>query len=208
MSVAHQKQVPVNTVLAGLYEWTMTSDKLTVSGHVVVRGDKAKPIGGWDYPPGTETWYWGPAKPFDGDPSFRLTLVLETAPDDPALIEAVSKVRDQEKLAGMSPVDPSWVAGAPLPNDPQVVTLVDVLDGPGQYDQLYYQVSFLMPIDGDPVMPTWYTTIPGLYSVFGGDPETGAPVKEGTTAKMAWAKPGEAGFPKPESWLWFGRDPR
>ena len=81
-------------------------------------------------------------------------------------------------------------------------------DGPGSYDDLYQKVSFYMPIDGDPLFPTFYTDIPGLYSIFGGDPKQGAPIKVGITAKMTGVKKGEPGYPDPNKWLWYGRTPK
>lgn len=204
----HVRQVPINATQAGLYQWTMTSKEKLVTGHVVVRGSDADPIGNWNYAQGTETWYSGSSSAYAGDPSFNLKLLLMRAPDDETLLEAIDEVRQSETEVGTAAEVPDWTQGAPLPKEPQVVTLTEVVSGPGEYDDLYTNVSFLMPIDGNnPVMPTWYTSIEGLYSVFGGDPETGAPVEEGIEAKMTWAESNQAGYPNPNTWYWYGRDP-
>lgn len=203
----HVRQVPINATQAGLYEWTMTSKETSVSGHVVIRGSDADPIGQWDYKQGTETWYWGASSSYEGDPSFTLKLVLMRNPDDQSLISAISSVRQNETEVGSAPEVPTWQSGAPLPEEPQVVTLTLVSNGPGQYGSLYTNVSFLMPVDGNPVMPTWYTSISNLYSVFGGNSQTGAPIAEGIEADMTSVESGQAGYPSPSSWYWFGRDP-
>lgn len=201
------RQIPIETMQAGLYKWKMTSFNTSVSGYVVVRGPNAGPIGQWSYPQDSETWYWGNATSYSGNPSFSLTLQLMRSPNDGTLIRAIDKIRTNQTEVGTASMVPSWQSGAPLPESPQVVTLTEVLNGPGQYGDLYENVSFLMPVDGSPLMPTWYTSIEGLYSVFGGDPQNGAPIQEGIEAKMTYAQSGQSGFPNPNSWYWCGRDP-
>ncbi len=200
-------QVPIETLKAGLYEWTMTSMDTLVKGHIVVRGADCGPINGWDYEQGMESWYWGTPESYSGNPSFVLTLLLMRDPRDTTLINAIKGVRKTETLVGDAPEVPSWTQGAPLPSSPQVVTLTSVTNGPGQYSQLYNNVSFLMPVDGSPLMPTWYTSISNLYSVFGGSPSTGAPIAEGIQASMSYVQSGGSGYPSPTSWYWYGRDP-
>ncbi len=202
------RQYPINTLEAGIYEWTMVSEKLSRSGHTVVRGPEAGPIGPYKYPPGTETWYWSGDTGPGGTPSYTLTLTMMCDPDDKALIAEVGKIQASEKEAGVMQMVPDWQKDAPLPSSGDILTLVEVKDGPGSYDYLYQNVSFYMPIDGDPVLPTFYTDIPGLYSIFGGDPKNGAPIKVGITAVMIGVKEGAPGYPDPNKWLWYGRNPK
>lgn len=200
-------QIPINTLDAGLYQWTMKTQSLSRSGHVVVRGTNAGPIGGFGYPAGTETWYWETTTGSGGTPKFTLELAIVGSPSDSALITAVTNVQSNETLAGTTAMAPTWAQGAPLPPSGDIVTLTDVSNGQGSYGQLYKHVSFFMPVGGNPVLPTWYTDIQGLYSVFGGSAQGGVPVQQGITAKMSWAKSGNAGYPKPSKWYWFGTDP-
>lgn len=200
------KQVPINTNLGGLYEWTMITPGGTRAGHVVVRAPGAKPIGNFPFPDNSETWYWGASSGDSGDPVFILKVALERAPDDAELVAAVGAVVQSETSAGTVPMVPSWKGDPPLPQANGIVTLTDVIDGPGSYDDLYTNVSFFMPIDGAPVLPTFYTSIPDLYSIFGGSSK-GVPIQEGTTAKMKWAPQGEPGYPDPATWVFVGRDP-
>jgi hypothetical protein len=202
-----EKQVPIGDVRAGLYSFAMRDGSSLLKGHIVVRGLKAGPIGAYDYPAGTETWYWGEPSSDTDAPSWTLELTLMRSPDDAELIDAVAAVRKTETEVGTAPMVPTWKSGAPLPAKPVVVTMTNVTGGPGSYGGLYTQVSFLMPIDQGPLMPTFYTAIPGLYSIFGGDPIKGAPVAEGMVASFTSTSPGKAGYPNASTWLWFGRDP-
>jgi hypothetical protein len=200
-------QMPVSSLQAGLYEWTMISSSVSRSGHVIVRGPNAAPIGNYPFAAGTETWYWATTTGSGGTPTFTFTLVYERYPSDQALLAAVGQVVNNEQAAGTAAMVPNWQPGAPLPSSGDIVTLTDVSDGPGSYGQLYKHVSFFLPVGGSPVMPTWYTDIPGLYSVFGGSAQS-VPIAEGITAKMSWVKSGNDGYPDPKKWLWYGRDPK
>lgn len=201
------KQIPVEGVKAGLYEWTMVSSTLSCSGHVVVRGPSAGPIGNFNFPAGTETWYWQTTTGVGGTPSFTLKLALERSPTDATLLSAVTQVVNSEQSAGTCDMVPPWQQGAPLPSSGDMLTLTNVANGVGSYTQLYKHVSFYMPVGGSPVLPTWYTDIAGLYSVFGGNPNTGAPIQEGIVATMTKVKSGNAGYPDRTKWSWYGRHP-
>src|SRR5258706_10079012 len=155
MSDMHVGQVPVDATKAGLYQWTMTTNAGKRSGHVVVRGTQAAPIGNFNYAQGSETWYWGAPSAPGGTPFYTLMLSLHRAPADPALVAAVTNVRSTETSAGAAAMVPAWQAGAPLGTSPSVVTLTNVVSGSGSYSSLFKNISFQMPISGNPLLPTW-----------------------------------------------------
>jgi hypothetical protein len=202
-------QVPIDIIEAGIYEWKMSLASSTVTGHVVVRGTKAAPIGKHQWPQGSEAWF---QKSEDGGQSSPATFTLELAkigdPQDPAFVEAVDAIAKNETPIGITPEVPDWQQGAPLGDAPLVFTLDGVSNGVKghDYDWLYRHISFQMPVGKEPKLPTWYTDDTKIQSVFGGDPEKGVPVQEGIVAKLVEVKPGDAGYPK-QGWYWFGRNP-
>lgn len=208
MSGSVEKQVPVNTIQAGLYSWRALIDSTTYTGHVVVRGPNAQPIANWNYLAGTETWYAGASSSGGAaNPTFFLTLEAMAAPNDKGLIDAIGAVRKNETDFGAAATVPSWVGGAPLGDDPLIYTLTDISGGQGQYTQLYEKVSFQMPIGTPQLMPTFYTTIQGLASVFGGDAQSPPVIQVGIEAKLTGITSSDPGYPSTKGWYWFGRDP-
>lgn len=203
------QQVPIDMFKAGLYAWTLKFPTGTVSGHVVVRGLLADPINGWDYEKGKEYWYAGDVDSGTNTPgTFTITLKYERNPDDPTLEEAIHEVRDNETLMGEADIVPDWKQGAPLGSNPIVYTETDVEDGPGSYGHLFNKVSLQLPVDGSDVeMPTWYTSIKDLWSIFGGDENTPAPIQEGITATFTQITNNDPGWPDANTWYWYGRDP-
>jgi hypothetical protein len=201
-------QVPVEAIKAGLYSWQALIGSTTYTGHVVVRGPDAKAINGWGYPAGSETWYLGASSSGGAaNPTFLLTLAAMAAPTDQGLITAISAVRNTETDFGEVEMIPKWEDGAPLGKDPLIYTLTDVTGGTGQYSQLYDKVSFQMPMGTPQVLPTWYTEIPGLASVFGGDAQNPPIIQVGIEAKLTGIGSSDPGYPDASSWYWFGRDP-
>lgn len=201
-------QVPVNTTQAGLYSWRALLGSTTYTGHVVVRGPNSQPINGWNYLAGTETWYVGASSSGGAaNPTFFLTLEAMAAPDDKNLISAIEAVRKNETDFGEVAMVPNWVEGAPLGEDPIIYTLTDISGGSGQYTQLYEKVSFQMPIGTPQVLPTWYTQIPGLASVFGGSSQSPPVIQVGIEAKLSGIGSSDPGYPSSKGWYWFGRDP-
>lgn len=202
------KQVPVVGIQAGLYSWRALIDSTTYTGHVVVRGPNAGPIGGWSYPPGSETWYVGASSSGGAaNPTFFLTLEVMAISEDKTLEAAVAAVRANETEIGEAPMVPSWQQGAPLGKEPILYTLTDITGGSGQYHHLYEKVTFQMPIDSPQVMPTFYTSIAGLYSIFGGTSQSPPALQVGIEAKLSGIGKGHPGFPSEKSWYWCGRDP-
>lgn len=204
------EEVPIDLYKAGLYAWTLKFPTGEVSGHIVVRGTAADQINGWeDYEQGKEYWYHGEVDSGSSSPAtFTLTLLYERDPDDSTLEEAIAEVRENETLMGSANVVPAWTKGAPLGSTPILYTETDVQDGPGTYSQLYDEVTIQLPVSGSSVlMPTWYTSIKDLFSVFGGDPNTPAPIQEGITATFTRVAESDPGWPDDDTWYWYGRDP-
>ena len=201
-------QIPIEAIKGGLYAWTLELANTKYTGHVVVRGPDADPIGEWDYEKGYEYWYTAGAQQGGANPAtFTMTLLYERMPDDETLVQAIAGVRQSENEIGSSLMVPDWQNGAPIPQNPVILTETNVANGPGEYDDLYDNVSYTMPIvQGAPVMPTWYTKIENLYSIFGGDPNDGAPIQEGIVATFTEVSSSDPGWPG-EGWYWYGRDP-
>jgi hypothetical protein len=201
-------QVPVTGTQAGLYEWKVMIGNTTWVGHVVVRGVQCAQINGWSYPQGTETWYRGGTTGGGAPvPTFTLKLALMKGPTDQSLLAAINTVRNTETEVGTAGMVPNWQSGAPLGTNPIIYTMQVVTGGPGQYGSLYKHVSMQMSVSGAPVMPTWYTDIANLYSIFGGSSQSGAPVQQGIEAKFEQVSSGNPGFPAAGSWFWVGATP-
>lgn len=201
-------EVPIEALKAGLYSWRALIDSTTYTGHVVVRGVNAQPIGNWSYPAGSETWYLGASSSGGAaNPTFFLTLEAMAAPGDKNLISAIDAVRNTETPFGEVAMVPNWIEGAPLGEDPIIYTLTDISGGSGTYTQLYEKVSFQMPIGTPQVVPTWYTQIAGLASVFGGTSQTPPVIQVGIEAKLTGIGSGDPGYPSSKGWYWCGRDP-
>jgi hypothetical protein len=197
-------QVPVTADEGGLYEWKALIGSKTYIGHVVVRGVNAAPINGWSYAQGTETWYSGTNVTGGATtPTYKVKLTNMAAPDDAALIAAITTVRNNETLMGSAPEIPTWTLGAPLGTTPTICTLTQVTGGLGSYGSLYQNVSMQMKITTPQVMPTWYTSIANLGSIFGDNPG----LQVGIEAKFVRVKSGNPGYPSPNTWYWCGRNP-
>ena len=194
-------------IQAGLYSWRALIDSTTYTGHVVVRGPNAQPIGNWSYPAGTETWYVG-ARSSGGaaNPTFFLTLEAMAAPNDKGLIDAIGVVRSNESVFGEVGMVPDWEEGAPLGDEPLIYTLTDVSGGSGTYTSLYESVSLQMPIGSPQALPTFYTSKSWLYSVFGGTAQSPPLLQVGMEAKFTGIGSSDPGYPD-QDWYWFGRDP-
>lgn len=195
-------QIPIDFTLAGVYSWTQKLSDQTVTGTVVVLGSEAGPIGNWPYEAGTETWYYDKTVSAQNSPQ-QLVLKLETMkpPTSAELIAVVGEIRETQTQIGVSEIAPSWVEGDVVPEGTPVFTMEKVLEGEGDFDPLYYNVSMIMPVDGEPLMPTFNTSIPDLPSIFGDNPVT-----VGITAQFTQVAKGEDGYPT-EGWFWTGRDP-
>lgn len=201
------KQVPVDATRAGVYGWTLRLSSQTVTGHVIVRGPNAGPIGNHPFDADSETWFYDAIQSqSNAKQTFELTLLQMATPTDPALDTLVSQVVNDETSMGEAAMIPDWEEGSPLPQNPIVFTMKDVENGPGDYDDLYERVSLVLPVTTAPLMPTWYTDIEGLYSIFGGDAQKGAPVKDGTKAVFVAIDANDDGYPG-AGWYWTGRDP-
>lgn len=198
-------QVPVDVILGGVYSWTLRLSDKTVTGSVVVRGPDAGPIGNYEFPANSETWYHDAVQQQTNESaSFELKLVLMAQPSDSTLQSLVGQVTAGTKMGEVA-MTPTWKEGSPLPSSPTVFTMTAVKDGPGEYENLYSHVSMIMPVGEAPLMPTWYTDIQGLYSIFGGS-EEGVPVANGTRGIFGAAGEEDPGYPG-EGWYWTGRDP-
>lgn len=193
--------MPVNTIKAGVYQWTLVTSSQTVTGHIVVRGPSAGPIGQYNYAQSTETWYRGSTSS-GGTPGFDFELVLMRSPTDTSLLNAVSWIRSNETVIGTADMVPVWTQDPPLASNVQVYTMTSVTNGIGSFGSLYEHVSFAMP---DPTkMPAFYTDYSTLYSIFGGS-SLGVPVQEGTKAHFSPIGSSDDGYPD-SSWYWYGRD--
>jgi len=202
-------QYPIDTTKAGIYEWTMKLSGSTVTGHVVVRGTDADPIGNYQWPQGTEVWFQQSDSSGQTSPAtFFIQLDRLDDPDDQDLVDAVDDIVQNETLIGTADMVIDWQKGAPLGDDPLVFTLQEISKGVQGHDYswLYEHISFQMPVGKAPELPTWYTDDTDIKSVFGGDPEQSVPIVEGITAKFVEVGSGDDGYPG-EGWHWFGRDP-
>lgn len=205
-------QIPIDLTNGALYKWTLELAASTFPGHVVVRGPNADQIDGWaEYKSGREYWYAAKEQSGTTDPA-KLTMKLlhRQVPDDQNLIDAITTVRANETLMGNALMVPDWQSGAPLPSgNPVVLTLSGVANGVAghDYSPLYSKVSVTIPIDGDvPLMPAWYTSISDLYGIFGGS-QNDPKIVEGIVATFTQTKKSKPGWPDPDSWDWYGRDP-
>lgn len=203
-------QVPIDITKAGIYEWTLTVSNAEVTGHVVVRGVQAAPIGNHPWPAGSEAWF---SKSPGGGGGSPATLTLELVelgdPTDKTFQQKVDAIVQAESPMGTTPEVPTWQSGAPLGKDPLVLTLTAVSNGVQGHDYawLYEHISAQLPFDGQTVeMPTWYTDDTKIQTVFGGDPAKSVPVQQGIRAKLVEVTSGDGGYPK-AGWHWFGRKP-
>lgn len=197
-------QIPVDADKGGLYEWKALIGTKTHSGHIVVRGTQAAPIDGWSYAQGTETWYdGGEVSGGAATPTYKIKLTHMALPGDSGLIAAITTVRNNETQMGSAPEIPTWTSGAPLGTTPTICTLTQVNGGSGSYSSLYTHVSMQMKIATPQVMPTWYTDIAGLQSIFGNTPG----LQIGIEAVFVKVKSGDPGYPNPNTWSWCGRTP-
>lgn len=196
-------EVPVDWSLGAVYSWTLRLTTQTLTGHVVLRGGGAAQIGNYNYAQGTETWYYAPPTSSGNESqTFSMTLQIMKPGQSEELIAAVDAVNEGETDFGVMNVAPTWVAGAPLPENPTVFTLTNVDGGTGSYGSLYEKVSLIMPISEEaPLLPTFYTSDKTLTSILGNNPPN-----VGVTPQFSQVAAGKKGYPT-SGWYWYGRDP-
>ncbi|MEQ9082166.1 MAG: hypothetical protein RLP09_50340 [Sandaracinaceae bacterium] len=197
-----QAEVPVDWSQAGIWQWTLVTSAQTFSGHVIVRGGDADPIGAHSFGKGEEVWYLDTTST-GGTASFEIELLYMRDPDDTTLLDAVDAIVEKETEIGTADMVPTWKSTANPNGNLAMFTLVDI-DGPGSYSNLYEEVSMQF-VDPDGDVPTWYSSSASLYSIFGGSTQSVA-VAEGTIAYFDLVNTNDPGYPN-SSWYWYGRDP-
>lgn len=200
-------EIPIDTTMAGIYAFAREEPDVTRKGNIILRGTNAGPIGTYPFEQGMETYYYAAPASSGEVEQFKLKLVSMANPSDSKFLTAVTAIVEGETQLGVQSVVPTWETEPTLPSTLTYYTMTNVSQGkPGHdYSPLYHKVSLTMPVDEHVLLPTWYTDIEDLFSIFGGNPQQGAPIAQGMTATFSKVTSGGEGYPQ-ESWWWTGRE--